>query len=233
MELRRRERIITVPRNVVSDVRATFSFVPRRRQVARFLDGRERARCARSADAEQHRARERALRRGTASSKVSANPRGQRNERKIVAEQADESVRERDARHPVGAPAARIAAQHRVVADLVRAACRGRPAANSHASRSPTLNPCPATGCSVCAALPSATQRARAGSRANSSTSGNVRRSATRVKPPARAPKCAREPSEEIGIVESLAIPAPDRASPSRRARSRRARARAPSDRPA
>ena len=63
---------------------------------------------------------------------------------------------------------------------------------SSKASRSPTLNPCPATGCSVCAALPSATARPAAGLRAYSSASGNERRSATRVKFPARVPKCTR-----------------------------------------
>ena len=61
---------------------------------------------------------------------------------------------------------------------------------SSYASRSPTLKPWPATGCSVCAALPMTTVRLAAGRGTNSSTSGKLRRSATRTKRPARGPKC-------------------------------------------
>src|SRR6185436_17527931 len=114
MELRRRERIITVPRNVVSDVRATFLSL--RVATSGTLFGRPRR--ARLADAEQHRARERALRRRNGVEQSERQPARPANERKIVAEQPDEAMRERDAGHPIGAPAARIAAQHCIVADL-------------------------------------------------------------------------------------------------------------------
>ena len=50
---------------------------------------------------------------GIASSKVSANPRGQRTNRNIVAEKLDKTVGECDAGPPIGETASRMTLQHR------------------------------------------------------------------------------------------------------------------------
>jgi hypothetical protein len=155
------ERIITVPRNALSDARATFFFVLTSR-VARFLESRSRGARDFSANAEQHRAGERSFRQRNGVEQSERQPARPAQQRKVVAEQADESVRERDTRHPIRPPAARNSGRASRRPPIFSRGVSSTICASSHASRRPRLKPWPATGCSVCAALPSATQRARA-----------------------------------------------------------------------
>ena len=118
---------------------------------------------ARSGEAEEHRARERAASRAARRRAARAPaPRGQRRATGgRCAKSCVEAVRERDAGAAVDAPARR---------DTARACARSPSAsrghaliacASSNASRRPRLKPCPATGCSACAALPTSTRPGR------------------------------------------------------------------------
>ncbi|MNL38538.1 hypothetical protein D3C87_1607600 [compost metagenome] len=74
-------------------------------------------------------------------------------------------------------------------------ACGVQPArsesASAKASRRPRFSPCPATGCSVCAALPTAAMRPSTVTGAAFSPSGNAWRLPTSVKRPMREPNAS------------------------------------------
>src|SRR5262249_2662515 len=64
---------------------------------------------ARSMQSEEHRSRERALRRGNGIEQSERQPARPANERKIVAEDSNQTVRESDAGHAIDAACARVA----------------------------------------------------------------------------------------------------------------------------
>src|SRR5512143_419871 len=76
---------------------------------------------------EQHRARERSLRRRQGVEQSERQPAGPAQEREVVAEEVDETVRERDAGPAVGPPAARVALEHRPIADRLARRVDDRP----------------------------------------------------------------------------------------------------------
>ncbi len=76
--------------------------------------------------------------------------------------------------------------------------------ASSKASRSPRLNPCPAIGCSACAALPITAMRCAVVLRAISSVSGNVRRSPDVRESPVAAAEMRGERRQERRVAELL-----------------------------
>ena len=63
--------------------------------------------------------------------------------------------------------------------------------ASSQASRSPRLNPCPATGCKVCAALPTSATRQAVTGVAYLSAIGKPERLPASTNLPRRSPKCS------------------------------------------
>jgi hypothetical protein len=80
----------------------------------------------------------------------------------------------------------------------VKSGCPAAPAsisASVAASRRPRLNPCPATGCNACAALPMSTTRPDAVSVARDSSRGYVLRRPILFQRPARQPNAASNSS--------------------------------------
>jgi hypothetical protein len=95
-----------------------FLFRGTSREVARFLEARA-MRALRLRMPNSIALRECALRWRNGIEQSKRQPSRPANERQVVAEEANESVRERDARHSIRAPAARIAPEHRLAADLI------------------------------------------------------------------------------------------------------------------
>src|ERR1700687_3726865 len=88
--------------------------------VARFLEGgnfhRADRYCAALVKPEQHRTRERALYRRNRIEQSERQPARPAHKRKIVAEPPDETMRERDSGHPIGATGGEIAFDHSALA---------------------------------------------------------------------------------------------------------------------
>ena len=133
----------------------------------------------------------------------------------------------------VEAPAPRVSGEHCARAQFASRGDRATPAPVRTHRASPRLKPWPATGCSACAALPSSTTRSPTTRSANSSDSGNVRRSVTRVEALARACRTAARDRARNSASGSATSARPGPALRSRRVRSDRLPAAAPSGRPA
>ena len=169
---------------------------------------------------------------GSASSRVSANPRGQRTSARSLPKTPTRPCVNAMPAQRSALRRARVAREHRARRPAPREATSMTACASSKASRSPRLKPCPATGCSVCAALPSTARAARrrvaARIRAPAETCGGSRHA--RRPSDARRERCRASCARNWRRRTARAAPPRAPESSSRPVRSDRPRAAAPSD---